>query len=91
MKNLHQAFRLAIREEGDFVNAYVVMHPTEWNDALLVGSIRRTMLDDGGRNSQQFVAWKNLLKRSLDNHMAAVGITDGMWKEAAPPKNEGKA
>jgi hypothetical protein len=75
------AMRLAIREEGEFVNAYHAA-PNTMEGAMLVGSIRAAILR---QHRDIWQDWKNLMTRAYQVVIHDVtGIHAEMNEQAAP-------
>jgi len=81
--------RLAFRTEGEFVNTYVAMANTMAN-ALLIGSIRRGILD---RDETIWARWKELMLAALSNAIEdQFGQTPTFDEQRAPEHEKaGKA
>ncbi len=82
MSSLQKFCRIAIRAEGDFVNAYFA-HLETMDDALLIASIRRGVVDT---DRALFDEWREFLQRAFG--VVAKNITDEelVWgdPESAP-------
>jgi hypothetical protein len=82
--------RLAFRHEGDFVNAYMAK-PETMDGATLLGSMRKTMLDE---STEVWEAWKDLMRLAFGNMIkGALGI-DAEWgdeKRASEHERSGRA
>lgn len=81
--------RLAFRNEGEFVNAYIAP-PNSMKDALLVGSMRHTYMD---RHKPAWEEWKKLMGDILQEIVRQrVGVVPEMREEKAPQhERSGKA
>lgn len=78
------AFRIAFRAEGDFVNAYFAK-PDTMDDALLVSSIRRSMLEGDG---PLWDAWRALMRTAFEAHFRTLGFGAHEWKDLRAPEHE---
>jgi hypothetical protein len=73
--------RLAIRSEGEFVNAYHAETGT-MKGALLLGSIRRTLLR---QQPDLFDTWKSLMSKAYSQMIEdALSVKPTMIEEPAP-------
>jgi hypothetical protein len=73
--------RLALRSEGDWINAYIA-HRDTMEGALLLGSLHRTLAADAGL----WGGWKALMTEATVYMMETViGVTpDAMIEQPAP-------
>jgi hypothetical protein len=77
--------RLAIRSEGNMLNAYIAETGT-MDRAILVGSIVRRACDD---QPEIFEAWKELMKLVMTETVRTVfGVTPENWREDPAPESE---
>ena len=79
-----QPYRLAFRNEGDFVNCYFSA-PDTMSEALLLGSFRRVLLDSV---PGVWEAWRTLMRDAMDTvNLNAFGER-GKWEETPAPEHE---
>lgn len=77
--------RLAIRNEGEFVNAYIAL-TTSMADAMLIGSVLRGALD---ATPGAFDRWKQLMSDILASGITkALGAPPLDMIEETPPEHE---
>lgn len=76
--------RLAIRGEGDYVNAYFAKVDT-MEGALLLGSMRRSVCS---RYPDLFVEWKNTMQQVMQRSAEHILGTDVKLTEQAAPLHE---
>lgn len=74
--------RLAIRHEGDFVNAYMALDDT-MQDAKLLGSILCALVD---ANPELFEQWKNTMRTAMALIVKSIFGANPVWggEEKAP-------
>lgn len=73
--------RLAIRREGEFVNAYHAA-PDTMDGAMLIGSIRESLLN---QHQGIWEDWKNLMTRAYQAKIHdATGLRAQMEEQPAP-------
>jgi hypothetical protein len=78
-------FRIAIRAEGEFVNAYFAS-PTSMENAQLVASIRRAVCD---ADEAVFDAFKDLVRKVVSSLTKRVlGAEPIRMEEEAAPEHE---
>ena len=78
--------RLAFREEGEFVNCYFVPSLGSMKDAILMASMRATLLR---RHAGEFDVFKETMTRILQTILEKFpGATVGGWTESPGPENE---
>jgi hypothetical protein len=79
------AGRLALREEGDFWNAYYAMPGTMFG-AILLGSIQMGIIRDRPRRKAQFMA---LMREAVGDILKDVtGSRPVSWDERPAPEDE---
>lgn len=84
-KTVEAPFRLAIREEGGFVNAYIASRET-MNDAMLIGSIRKSIVAD---KNEAWDIWKKLMTDALAGAVVKIlGVEPDEMVERRPPEHE---
>lgn len=77
--------RLAIRHEGDFVNAYMALDDT-MQDAKLLGSILHALVD---ANPKLFEQWKNTMRAAMAAIVKSICGTEPIWGgEQKAPEHE---
>ena len=77
--------RIAIREEGDFINAYLAQ-PGTLKNAVLFASMRRTV---AYIDRDVFEKWKRLLTEMLNATMRdTFGVEADGFIEQSPPSGE---
>ena len=77
-------FRLAIRKEGNFVNAYLA-GPANMNDAMLLGSLLLGI----AKRPDLFERWKALMTDTLAAALTDVfGVAHPTFVERRAPENE---
>lgn len=80
-----QIGRLAMREEGEFWNAYFA-DTESMEDALLLGSIRMTCVRGHPHRKDQFMA---MMRGIIDQGVKELYDQDLKWNEPTPgPENE---
>lgn len=81
-----QAFRIAIRDEGEWVNAYYAA-PDTMAGALLMASVRRTVLD---ANHPEGLALLQLLLQKSASRLVVefTGTEPAKWTTNPAPENE---
>jgi hypothetical protein len=70
--------RLALREEGEFWNAYFAM-PDTMHDAILLGSIRTQIIRERPRRKAQFMA---LMREAMTDIIQQVSGERPEWPDA---------
>lgn len=83
-KTVDLGVRLAIRSEGEWVNAYFAKNDT-MVDAMLVGTIARAAVE----NPEVFDLWKNALRVAMADFVEGViGSRPEFKGERAAPEHE---
>lgn len=83
--------RLAIRNEGEWVVAYLLLPgETPGGEGLEIGRLSCVVLDDdGGKQGQLFQGWKQLLSDWLIRTLEKItGLKVAGTTEESPPPNE---
>jgi hypothetical protein len=75
-------FRVAFREEGEFVNAYLADANTMVG-AILLGSLRSQIAHRG-----LFEPWKALMKKTVLDMVAEMGVEIERMEEQPAPEHE---
>lgn len=75
-------FRLAFREEGEWVSCYLARTDT-MDDATLIGTMRRSALFE-----PIWTGWKQLMRQMLQTLLEADGITVAGFGEESAPEHE---
>jgi hypothetical protein len=79
------AMRLSFRIEGEFVNAYMAK-PDTMDGATLLGSMRKSMLDE---STEVWEQWKDLMRLAFGNMIkGALGIDPEWGGEKKAPEHE---
>ena len=76
--------RLAIRKEGEFVNAYLAQSDS-MEGAVLLGSIRRTILE---RDDSIWEKWKKLMTDAVSNAIHDQFDQRPTFEEQRAPEHE---
>lgn len=77
--------RLAIRSEGEFVNAYMAEMGT-MDSAVLLSSIRRTIIDNDRR---AFDLWRDFLQAAFGDMLKGIAGAELEWGDPQPaPEHE---
>jgi hypothetical protein len=78
--------RVAIRDEGEWIVAYVA-HVDSLDDAFELSRIRLNFVEeDGGSEGDLFQDWKEALKAYLSRALERLGVkVDGMEERQPPP------
>jgi hypothetical protein len=76
--------RLAIREEGKWVNAYL-SEPGTMEGALLLGSILTSILEN---DDEIFLRWKSIMQDVLARGLEDLGIRMTRMEERPAPPHE---
>lgn len=86
-------FKIAIRDEGDFVVAYYAqprMYADPEHPPLILATFRKTALE---HVPGLVTDWQKLLQRAMEGVLKALGIEADGWKTTAglPDERTGKA
>lgn len=85
VRKTRPAFRVAFREEGEWVNAYFAS-PETMEGAVLMASIRRTVLD--ADRPRAFDTFHALLRQSMTQMCVGIGAPPSSWKVNQAPDHE---
>jgi hypothetical protein len=85
LKDMKQIGRLAIRGEGEFVNAYYAL-PDTMDKALLLGSMHRSLLE---ASPELFEDWKKMMWAVVAMLIEDIaGVAPGAPNETPAPEHE---
>ena len=85
VKNLVSPFRIAFRVEGMFVNAYLA-HPDTMEDAQLIGSCAKSILDVG---PSQFHMFREIMQVGIGAFVkATLGVEVAKFDTGPAPEHE---
>jgi hypothetical protein len=78
-------FRIAVRAEGEFVNAYIAPMNTMQNSVLL-GSMRRRLAE-----TEVFDDWLDVMRKAMSVVLTDLGYGAADWQEPVPAPEHEKA